>query len=124
MATRLMSPERRSSPRVKTGQAPLVLGEDGSVMNAQMHDLSTTGVYCTSERFIAPMSKLEVRFELPVQGKPLDIQCRGVVVRIEPVVTSPERGSYQIAIFFTELLARDRLAIAQFVRERLPEHHP
>jgi hypothetical protein len=60
-----------------------------------------------------------LELELPRQPHPVRIHCTGVVVRVEPVVSSLERGRYHLGIYFTELAARDRGAISRFVRERL-----
>jgi hypothetical protein len=43
------------------------------------------------------------------------VRCTGAVVRAEPVVTNPERGHFNIAIFFTDLSERDRSVISRFV---------
>jgi hypothetical protein len=47
------------------------------------------------------------------------LRCTGVVVRTEPVVISPDKGRYHVAIFFTDLSERDRSVLSRFVRQRL-----
>ncbi len=89
-------------------------------MGATTNNLSASGVYCTLDRFIAPMTKLDLTFELLGEQKPSRIRCSGVVVRAEPVVTNSGRGQYHLAIFFTGLSERDRGAITRFVERRLP----
>jgi hypothetical protein len=76
-------------------------------------------VYCAIDQFIPPMTKLQLRFELPTAEGWMPVRCVGVVVRVEPVLTNPDRGRYHIAVFFTEIGEADRLAISQFVAQRL-----
>lgn len=113
-----MPAERRRAPRV-TERVPLTLSGADGILKADTQSLSAVGVYCTLDRFIPPMTKLELRMELPQGGRQTAIRCVGVVVRVEPVVANPHQGRYQTAIFFTELSERDRAAISQFVSQRL-----
>jgi hypothetical protein len=110
--------ERRRSPRV-TGPVPLSLGDPGQEVTAETRNLSTTGVYCAIDQFIPPMTKLQLRFELPTGEGWVPVRCAGVVVRVEPVVTSPDRGRYHVAVFFTDIAETERSAISQFVAQRL-----
>lgn len=121
MAARLTSSktvERRGAPRV-TEHLPLAIGEAGAEFAAETVDLSASGVNCVLDRFIPPMSKLLLRFELLHGVRREPIQCAGVVVRVEPMIASPERGRYRTAVFFTELSERHRASIARFVTARL-----
>jgi hypothetical protein len=61
------------------------------------------------------MTKLDLQFDLENGARRVRVHCTGAVVRAEPVVASPERGRYNIAIFFTDLSERDRSAISRFV---------
>ncbi len=111
--------ERRREPRA-VEQLTLDLQDAATQLTAETKNLSASGAYCTLERFIPPMSKLQLHFELPGNGtRRSAIRCSGVVVRVEPVIAPSGRGSYHIAILFTELSARDRSAISSFVRQRL-----
>ena len=113
-----MSQERRASPRVLE-RVLLDIADAGITLRTETKNLSASGAYCMLERFIAPMTKLQLAFDLPNGSRRVKVRCSGVVVRVEPVVTNAERGGYNVAIFFTELAERDRVAIAQFVRRRL-----
>ena len=84
-----------------------------------MQNLSAAGVYCALERFIPPMTKLELKFDLPGGAGPARVQCAAVVVRVEPSVTDGDVMRYNTALFFTDLAERDRKAISQFVERRL-----
>ena len=113
-----MKPERRRAPRVTE---PVLLGlrDATAEFRAETKNLSTVGVYCALDRFLPPMTKLQLQFELPDGERRVQVRGEGVVVRAEPVIATAERGAYHIAIFFTEMTERDRSAIARFVRQRL-----
>ena len=121
MAAR-MSPrpsmDRRRAPRVDT-RLPLSLGERTAELLTTTHNISASGAYCTVRKFLAPMTKLQVRMELPNDGHLVSIECRGVVVRVEPPEPAPRRATYRVAIFFSDLSERNRALISQFVQARL-----
>ncbi len=110
--------ERRRDPRV-ADTFPIVLGKTTGECAAHTKNLSASGVYCSVTQFIPPMTKLSLHFELPDRGRRLTIRCSGVVVRVDPAVLDTEHGRYHIAVFFTDLSARDRGAIGRFVQQRL-----
>ena len=119
MATRLMAgQERRRDPRVDERVSVALTGE-GKALQAESENLSAAGVYCTLDRFIPPMTKLQVQFELPDGARRVRVRCEGVVVRVEPIVANAERGRYHVAVFFQELTERNRAAISRFVSQRL-----
>lgn len=112
--------ERRRTPRI-SHRVPLGISDGGPVLQTETVNLSETGVYCTLERFLAPMTKLQLEYDLPNHGagQPVRITCTGVVVRTEPVITAPDKARYHVAIYFTHLSERDRSAISRFVRQHL-----
>src|SRR3989338_7267311 len=113
--------ERRRHPRALE-RVSLAITESGGEVSAETKNISASGAYCNVDRFIAPMTKLDLRFELPnSKHQPVRIHCRGVVVRVEPVIENADRGKYNIAVFFNDLAERDRKAIANFVRQRIPQ---
>ena len=118
MAARIMSQDRRKAPRINE-QVSIAISGDGQIVQAQTQNLSTTGAYCTMDQFIAPMTKLQLVFELPDVSRRVRVTCSGVVVRVEPVVADAQRGSYHLAIYFSEISERSRAAISKFVRQRL-----
>jgi len=118
MASGMSSTERRAAPRA-VEQIPLAITESGVVLSAQTKNLSASGAYCTLERYVAPMTKVQLQFELPDKSRRVKICCAGVVVRIDPLVVNAERSLYQLAIFFTDLADRDRSVIVRFVQHRL-----
>ena len=118
MAAGMTGQERRQAPRVPERVA-IALSGDGHAVQAHTQNLSTAGAYCLVDRFLPPMTKLELEFQLPDGSGRVTIRGTGVVVRAEPVVSSAERGQYHLAIFFSEMSERHRAAISKFVRQRL-----
>jgi len=118
VAAWLMATERRRAPRVAERVA-VTMTDAGAQLTAETKNLSASGAYCTLNQFLAPMTKLQLRFELPGGVRHRTIRCSGVVVRVEPVIATADRGHYHVAIFFTDLAPRDREAIARFVQQRL-----
>ena len=118
MAARVMSQERRNAPRVDEHLSIAISG-DGHIAQAQTQNLSTAGAYCTIDRFIPPMTKLELAFELPDGTRRVRITGSGVVVRTEPIIADAQRGGYHLAIYFSEMSERHRAAISKFIRQRL-----
>ena len=114
-----MTKERRHAPRVSERIA-IALSDATTALTAETTNLSSSGVYCTLDRFVAPMTKLQLELELPNGGRSSRIRCEGVVVRVEPVAANPQRGAYHVAVFFTEMTERDRSVISRFVHQRLP----
>ncbi len=112
--------ERRQAPRVAE-RLWLSLDDAKTELPAETKNLSAAGVYCALEPFIPPMTKLQLRFELPVGERRVRIRCAGVVVRVEPIVTTESKARYHTGIWFSDLSARDREAISEFVRQRLSE---
>lgn len=110
--------DRRQAHRVLERLA-LSITDGGGALHAETQNLSTAGAYCTLDQWIAPMTKLQLDFELPTAPKSSRVRCGGVIVRVEPIVASADRGRFHIAIFFSEISERDRAAIAEFVRQRL-----
>ena len=118
MASGMTMRERRKVPRIAE-RVVMAVTDAGTALAAESHNLSTSGVYCTLDRFLAPMSKVQLQFELPNGARTSKVQCTGVVVRVEPVVASADRGRFNTAIFFTELSDRNRSTISRFVRQRM-----
>ena len=113
-----MRKERRQHPRVAE-EVSLAITDAGAVLETETKNLSAAGVYCALERFIPPMTKLQLQLDLPDGDRRTRVRCSGVVVRVEPIVTTTDRARYYTAIFFNEITERDRAAIAGFVRRRL-----
>ena len=114
MAAGMTAAERRQAPRVDERVA-IAISSDGQAIQAETENLSTSGAYCVLDRFIAPMTKLELAFELPNGARRTRIQGTGVVVRVEPRISERAQSQYYVAIFFSEMSERHRAAISKFV---------
>lgn len=120
MAPRMMTQERRAAPRVAE-RITLAVTDDKTTLQTETKNLSASGAYCLLDQFVAPMTKLQLQFELPGGLRRAKIRCSGVVVRVEPLVTEAVHGRYHVAIFFTDLSDRDRASISRFVKRRLAD---
>jgi hypothetical protein len=108
--------ERRRAPRIQH-RATLSIVNPRQVIQAQLLDLSDSGVSCTLNQFVPLMTKFQLHFALPRTQEP--IRCSGVVVRIRPPQAQNNGSSYEAAIFFSDLSDTDRQAIHAFVQHRL-----
>jgi hypothetical protein len=123
MATGMSYAERRKAPRVDE-RVSLSIASDAGELAVETRNLSAAGAYCETTQFIAPMTKLQLRFELPDGAKSAKVVCEGVVVRIDPIVSNPHDSRYHLAIFFSDLSESGRAAIARFVQHRLAAGRP
>ena len=116
----IMNQERREHPRIRE-QVALSLQHESASLQAETRNVSASGIYCTVERFVSPMTKLQVDFTLPHGTSATRIRCTGVVVRVDPILSSSDRWQYHIAVFFSDLSERDRSAIAHYVKQRVSQ---
>ncbi len=110
--------ERRAAPRLAK-QLPIILADAAGDMVVQTTNISASGAYCTLTRFLPPMTKLQVRLEVPDNPHHGRIACQGVVVRTEPSTPQPRRRRYDVAIFFSDITEHDRSALAHFVQQHV-----
>ena len=113
-----MHNERRGAPRTSK-RVTVSLTDSSAELVTETNNLSASGAYCTVNRFIAPMTKLTMRFNVSDGAHPVTIHCTGVVVRTDPSVPTPHQARYSIAVFFSDVAERDRATITQFVRQHV-----
>ncbi|MGA1839455.1 MAG: PilZ domain-containing protein [bacterium] len=99
--------ERRKHPRINVEIpveiASLTLKFSSTDSQCRVVNISCSGLYCQVDRFFPVFTKLDVTLllntNLQGNGKFNKINCRGVVVRIEP--SRPIKGcrEYRIAVF-------------------------
>ncbi len=101
--------ERRRAQRVMA-RLPLRLNlESGTdqVADLETVNISASGIYFKSPRFIEPMTKLAMGLELEVPAEGDDpvslkvVSCHGLVVRVQPESVQPGCDEYEVAVFFT-----------------------
>lgn len=116
-------PDRRRAPRVAS-RLPVILRDGAGELAASTRDISESGASCTLRRFVPPMTKLQIHFELPGRPRAARIVCRGVVVRVNPPAPTPRPSRYHLAIFFNDMTAGDRARIARYVHNHLQAVKP
>jgi len=109
-------PERRKSPRVDKG-LPLKIRCDDFDIATETKNISAVGAYCSADRYLAPMTKLDIRLVLPFtkENKVINknISCKGVVVRTEEPANSSDQ--YHIAIYFNEVGHKDKKTLTDYL---------
>ena len=117
--------ERRRDLRVDARLSMRLEGtlDDGPLAQVvtESQNISASGVYCTSSHFMSPLSKIALTIVLPRVpgngGRQDLIKCEGIVVRCSPTAKRGDR-KFELACMFSELDARRRELIAQFVTWR------
>jgi hypothetical protein len=87
----------------------------------ESQNISASGVYCTSQHFLSPLSKVALTIVLPrlpgATGRQELIKCEGIVVRCQPVAKRGDRR-FELACMFSDLDVRRRNLLEQFVTWR------
>lgn len=120
---RYQGPDRRRAPRVKS-RLPVIFTDGAEELAATTRDISESGAYCTLRRFVPPMTKLQIHFELPGRPHAARITCQGVVVRVDPPAPTPRPSRYHLAIFFNDMASSDRVRIARYIHHHLQAVKP
>lgn len=113
------SKERRKDPRF-FGNIPLKISSEDFDLVTESKNLSRSGVSCRVSQYIEPMTKLKIQLLLPFKRNDKTVtkkvSCGAVIVRTE---SEPAKGSYNVAIFFNDIQARDAEALAEYVNTML-----
>ena len=123
--TKRRTMERRRSPRADARLSMRLEGERDAGAKEQLvtesQNISASGIYCLSETFLPPLSKVNLTLVLPRfggrRGANELIKCEGIVVRCEPPAKRGERR-YELACMFSGLDERRRMLIEEFVTWR------
>jgi len=112
--------ERRSAARVNARLAMEITLGDGRA-RAESLNVSANGVYFASTTFIAPLTRLRITLELPIDGGGKSrVACDGVVVRTEPEAEQPGAGEYEVACYFTEISEPDKSRLEKYILSHVP----
>lgn len=114
--------ERRRAERVDAHlnlQVHLPL-EDGPT-TLQMLNVSSAGVYFRSRRYIEPMTKLAMEFEVPVGEGHLPVQCEGIIARVVPELPDESVEEYEVAVFFTTIESDSLENLEGYIASRLQD---
>ncbi len=98
--------ERRGAFRVDASlKLQVALPEGGGTAALETINISSSGLYFRSDRFLEPMTKLALELEVAVpdgDGLAL-VPCEGLVVRTDPETPGDEGTDYEVAVFFTHI---------------------
>lgn len=107
--------ERRSDKRF-AGSIPLKISCENFDLVTETKDLSRSGAFCKVNQYIEPMTKLKIQLLLPFKGKQKTMTKKvsfgAVIVRTE---SEPANGSYNVAIFFNDIQARDAQTLTDYI---------
>jgi len=113
-------PDKRHHPRID--QRLIVRATDGAGVALETINLSAGGLFCTSQTWVAPMTRLALSLDLPAppgNGGGALVRGEAVVVRTEPPAPSAaHKGGYRIALFFSRMDDDHRLALQTFLKSR------
>lgn len=110
--------DARLSMRVEVGP----LGDESTQIVTESQNISSSGVYCHSAHYLAPLSKVAVTIVLPqfgpMKSRAEMLKCEGVVVRCEQLPGRRIGRPYELACAFTDLDDERRRVLADFVTWR------
>ena len=113
-----MLEERRIHKRIPKKLTLKIADTDFDIITETVN-ISPAGVYCRVTRMLPLMSKIEVVLLVPTKGNERHtkkVRCKGVVVRIEPVILKDtEKAHYNTAIFFTEITKNNQRTINTYL---------
>lgn len=118
----MIAQERRSFPRLHDESLSLELKLDDFDSITHTLNISPTGVYCKIDKEIPLMSRVKLALMIPEQAKDRSgikkLDVSGIVVRQHPVVIDGVTKHYDVAIFFEDLTAKDKEAIAGYIERK------
>lgn len=116
-----MSEERRRFPRISE-EISLKLHLDDFDAVAHTLNISASGIYCKVDKEIPLMSRLKLILMIPSflrdDAGVKKVEVTGVVVREHPVIIDGSIRHYDVAIFFEDLLPKDREIISGYISNK------
>ena len=113
--------DRRKARRVDARlQIELSVGGSGAEQTSAIN-ISASGVYFSSRRYLEPLTKLEMRLLLPGEDDDAAVEAfdvEGIVVRVEPEEPGAQGQTYEIACYFTEATPEFRERLGRYVQAR------
>jgi hypothetical protein len=124
MGEQVREGERRKSERVDATLAlNLHLEVPGmdQVPAPETINVSSTGVYFRSTRYVEPMTKLSLELDVPTDdsGTTSPVRCEGIVARVSPEIPTPDADFYEVAVFFTVIDADSLSYLESYIALRL-----
>ena len=116
--------ERRKSERVDATLAlnlHLELPGLAEGLAPETINVSSTGVYFRSTRYVEPMTKLSLEFDVLTEesGTTSPVHCEGIVARVIPEIPAPDVDFYEVAVFFTVIDADSLSHLERYIALRL-----
>ncbi len=112
--------DRRLYPRIYQ-KLPLNIAANGYDFSTTTKNVSCVGAYCHIEKYVPPFTRVALKMKLPVvterARKSEAVACKGVIVRTEDEAD----GGFNIAIFFNEINASQKLRISRYLSQFLPK---
>lgn len=109
--------ERRGARRVDANlKLQVALPAGAGSAELETINISSSGLYFRSDRFLEPMTKLALELEVAVpdgDGTAL-VPCEGLVVRSEPEVAR-DGAEYEVAVFFTHIAPEARQVLERHI---------
>jgi len=92
----------------------------GDTARVQSLNVSANGVYFSSDRYIAPLTKLRITLDLADGGEAATpVVCDGVVVRIMPEQEVDNATEYEVAAYFTEVAEEGRDFLEKYILKQM-----
>lgn len=112
--------DRRRQPRVEE-KIPLKIKDEGFDAISVTKNISCSGVFCQVDGYFPLLSKVKIVLLLPSEekSKAFPVHIDGVVVRSEPVKSSPESNCRNIGIFFNKIKKQDQGRISNYINSIL-----
>jgi len=112
--------DRRSNPRVPADfNAKVTAGDDG--FEAKVKNVSASGVLLISSTPLTEMTMVRMRLSVPPMNgdsSAYAFEITGAVVRCEEI-SANDPTSYELAVFLTNMPREAKLALAEFVANRI-----
>jgi hypothetical protein len=109
--------ERRKYQRIE-GTLPLKLSDSEFDIVTETKNISGSGVYCSVNTPLEPMTKVKIVILLPLKSKGRKsvkkITCGGVVVRKE-YVRNNGNHLYYVGIYFNDIKESDRKQLLSYI---------
>lgn len=120
--------ERRIDKRIKKN-IPLKIKAADFDSVSETKNLSSSGIYCRIDKYIAPLTKVNMILLIPASKQALPskeqckkIECEGTVVRTELINDPAEGDFYNVAIFFSQIKKSDKSCIENYVKKHIKEN--
>jgi len=121
MTIKIVRAEKRRSQRVSAG-GPVSFTGLKETREAHLKNISKNGVCCFSRMFIPEMTEVALAIRLPALPEEKEdhylLQCRGAVVRCDPVIKNNSVPKWEIGIFFTELDPEASALLDRYIASR------